>query len=90
MRIVKLDGDFFGKRAPAGIAPLKSAHEICQRAGDEKILLHEAQPLSHARGIVGIQHPRERLGSEGLGHGTDELAMAESLEIEVLGRSRGP
>ena len=42
MRIVELDGDFFRKRAPIGVALPEAAHEIGQRAGDEKILLHEA------------------------------------------------
>src|SRR5262249_2694828 len=52
--------------------------------------LHEAQSLAHARGVVGIQYPRKRLGFERLGHGADELAMAESLKIEVIGRCRAP
>src|SRR5262249_41367293 len=89
-RVVKLDGDFLRKCAPVSIALPESPHEICERAGDEKILLHEAQSLPHASGIIGIQYPRQRLCFESFSHCTDELTMAECLKVEVIGRSRGP
>ena len=47
VRIVELDGDFLGKRAPVGVALPEAPHEIGQRAGDEKILLHKTQSLPH-------------------------------------------
>ena len=49
VRIVELDGDFIGKRAPVGVGLPEAAHEIGQRAGNEKIFLHKAQALTHAR-----------------------------------------
>ena len=55
--VVELDGDLLGKRIPVGIAAAETPHEVGQRAGHQEILLHEAQPLPHARGIVGIQVP---------------------------------
>ena len=90
MGVVELDGDFLGKRVPVGVVAPEAPHEVGQRAGDQEILLHEAQSLPHARGIVGIQHPRERFGRERLGHRADEIAAAESLEIEVIRGRGGP
>ncbi len=90
VRVVELDGDLVGQRAPVGVALPEAPHEIGQRAGDQEILLHEAQRLSHARRVVGIEHPRQGFGGERLGHRADELAVAEYLEIEVVRRRRGP
>ena len=90
MRIVELDRDLLGKRAPIGVAAPEAPHEIGQRAGDQKILLHEAQSLPHARRVVGIEHSRQGFGRERLGHRADEIAVAEFLKVEIVGRSRGP
>src|SRR2546430_1853440 len=59
-------------------------------AGNQKILLHDPQSLSHARRVVGIQDAGQGLGFEGLGHRPDEFAVAEHLEVEVVRRGRGP
>jgi hypothetical protein len=67
VRVVELDRDLPGERVPVGIDPAEAPHQVRQRAGDEKILLHEPQRLPHARGVVGIQHPREGFGGEPLG-----------------------
>ena len=88
--VVELDGHLLGKRLPVGVAPPEAAHEIGQRAGDQKILLHESEPLPHARGIVRVQHPGERFGRERLGHRADELAVTEHLEVEGVRRGRRP
>ena len=88
--IVELDGDFLGKRAPVGVAAAEAPHEVGQRAGHQEILLHEAQPLPHARGVVGIQYPGERFGRERLGQRADEIAAAESLKVEVIRGRGGP
>ena len=45
VRVVELDGDLLGQRAPVGVAAAEAPHEVGQRAGDQEILLHEAQPL---------------------------------------------
>ena len=90
VRVVELDGDLLGQRAPIGVAAAEAPHEIGQRAGDQKILLHEAQPLPHARGVVGIEDARERFGRQRLGQRADEIAAGESLEVEVVRRRRGP
>ena len=90
MRIVELDGDLLGERAPIGVAAPETPDQIGQRAGDEEILLHEAERLPHARGVVRIEHPRQRFGRERLGQGADEIAAAEFLEVEEIGRAGGP
>ena len=35
---------------------------VGERAGDEEVLLHEAQRLPLRGGVVGVEHPRQRLG----------------------------
>ena len=90
VRIVELDSDLFGKRAPIGVAPTEAAHEIGQRAGHQKILLHEAQSLSLSRGVVRIEYSREGFGSERLGQRTYKIAAAESLKVEVVRCGGGP
>ena len=41
MRVVKLNRDLVGKRAPIGVAAPESSYDIGERACDEKVLLHE-------------------------------------------------
>jgi hypothetical protein len=54
------------------------------------MLLREAQSLPHARGVVRIENPGQGLGREPLGQRAHELAGAERLEIEHIGRRGGP
>src|SRR5271166_3016440 len=88
--IIQLDGDLLGKRDPISVVAPKAAQEIGQRAGDEKILLFEAQRLPPFRTVIGIQHPGQRFGCESTSHRCDEIAAAEFLEVEIVGRSCGP
>src|SRR5215475_15047667 len=90
VRIVKLYGNFLGEQTPVGIVTVKAAHEIGERAGDEKVFLHEAQALSLAGGVVGIQYAREGFGLEGLRQGADEIAATEFLKVKVIVCSCGP
>ena len=82
MRVVELDRGLFGEQAPILVVAAKAPHQIGQRTGDQKILLHEPQPLSLARGVVGVQHAGERLGRQRFRQRTDEIAAAEFFEIE--------
>ena len=84
MRVVQLDRDLVGQRAPVGVAAPEAADEVGQRAGDQEVLLHEAQPLPLRRRIVRIEHAGQRLGRERLGERADEVAVAELLEVEVV------
>jgi hypothetical protein len=42
MSIVELDRHLGRERAPIAIAPAETPDEVGERAGDEKVLLHEA------------------------------------------------
>ncbi len=90
MSVVKLNGGLLGKRAPIRIGAPETARQIGQRAGDEEVLLHEAQPLPKTGRIIRVEYACERFRFECLGHGADEIAVAECLKIEEIGRSRGP
>src|SRR5215813_9746707 len=88
--IVKLYGNFLGEQTPVSIVTAKAAQEIGERASDEKVFLHEAQALSLAGGVVGIQYSREGFGLQGLRQGSDEIAAAKFLKVEVIVRCCGP
>ena len=90
VRIIELDGDFLRQHAPVGVTAPETPHQIGQRAGDKKILLHKAQSLAHAGGVVGVQDARHGFGRERLGQGADKIAAAEFLKIEVIGRRCSP
>jgi hypothetical protein len=52
------------ERAPVRVAAAEAPDQIGQRAGDEEVLLDEAQPLAARRRVVGIEHPGQGLGGE--------------------------
>jgi hypothetical protein len=90
VRVVHLDRRLLRQRREVGVEAAEAAHQVAQRAGDQEIFLQEAQALAHAGGIVGIEHAGQRFGGQRLGHRADELAMAELLEVEIVGRGRRP
>ena len=63
-----------GSALQSALRAPEAPHEVGQRAGDEEIFLHEAQPLPHARRVVGIEHAGQRFGGERLGQRADEVA----------------
>ena len=81
---------FSGNELQSALLAPEAPHEIGQRTGDEKILLHEPQSLSLAGGVVGIENAGERFGIERLGQRADEIAAAEFLKVEIIVRRRGP
>ena len=85
MGIVELNRDFDRQRTPIGIVPTEAPHEIRQGAGDQEILLHEAQTSPQGRRIVGIENPSDRVGCESLGQGGYERTSAERLEVKDIG-----
>src|SRR5260370_1242562 len=90
MRIVELNGDLLGKRGPFRAAAPKAAHQIRQRAGHQEVLLHKAQSLPHAGRVIRIENSGKRFRFQRLGHGADEVAVAECLKIEKVGRCGRP
>ena len=90
MGVVELDGHLLGQGLPGIAAPLEPAKDVGQRAGDEEVLLEEPERSAPRRRVVGVEHPRERLGHDLVEHRAEELASGELAEIEEVGRGRGP
>ena len=67
MRVIELNRHLVWEQVPIRIVLPEAAYQIGQRRGDQEVFLHEAQCLTHARGVVRIEYPRERLGSQALG-----------------------
>src|SRR5882724_4717783 len=68
----------------------EAPYNVCQRAGDQEILLNEPQPLPAGSGVVGVKHARQGLGHQPLGHRAHEVAVAEYLKIKKIGSGGGP
>ena len=90
VRVVQLDGNFFRKGVPISVTSFEATYEISQRAGDEKIFLHEAKPLSEAGGVVRVEDPCECFGFERLSYRADKISVTERMKLEVIGRLRSP
>ena len=81
-----LSGSALQSALPRRKRRTRSASEQATR----KYSCTKRSPWPMARGVVGIEHAGERLGRERLGQRADEVAAAERLEVEVVGRGRGP
>ncbi len=81
---------FSAQRAPVVAVVPEAADDVGDRAGDQKVLLDEAQRAPLVGGIVGIEHPRQRFGGERIDHRAHEVALAELAKIEVVGGGRRP
>src|SRR5687768_4079308 len=90
MCVIELDRDLLWQRSPVLIAAAEAPHQICQRAGHEEVLLHEAKAFAYGGGVVRVKHAGKRLGAKRLGQRADEVAAAEPLEVEVIRRRSGP
>src|SRR4029077_4112957 len=78
------------EQVPVVIVLTEAANEIGQRAGHEEVFLYKTQALAQAGGVVGIQDARERFSCERFRQGTNEIASAEFLKVEVVVCRRGP
>jgi hypothetical protein len=91
VRVVELHGDLVREVLPVvGRVAVVAADDVAQRAGDEEILLHEAQLLAVLGLVVRIKHLRDGLADGLLAHGLHVAAAVEGGEVEVLGGFRGP
>jgi len=54
MRVVQLYRHIVGERFPVAFGISESPHQIGERTCDKKILLQEAQTLTHARRVVWV------------------------------------
>src|SRR5215469_14445311 len=90
MGIIELNRDLLGQIIPISVVSLKAAHEIGQRTRNQKIFLDETQALAHSRGVVRIEHARERFRFQRLAQCTNEVTCPELLKIKEIRRSRRP
>src|ERR1700745_3538714 len=90
MRIIKLDGNLVPEASPVGVVAAVAADKVGQPTRPGAVFLEEAQALSLAGGVIGIENAGYRLGSESTRQGLCESATAEFLKIEVVGRSGRP
>ena len=65
--VVELDRDLVRHPVPVRVRASKAPGQVSQRAGDEKVFLHEAQRAAADGGIIRIQHSRQRLGHQRFG-----------------------
>jgi hypothetical protein len=90
MRVVELDGSLLRQRRPVRVGTPKPPQQVREGASHQEVFLHQTEPFAHIRRVVRVEHAGERLRSEPLGQRTDEIAAAESLEVEVVRRCCGP
>ena len=83
--IVELDGHLVGEGMDFVAVGPEAAQDVVERAGDEEVLLLEAQVAPLLNVVVGVQHLGDVFG-EGFGLvGLHVLAGVEEGEVEFLG-----
>ncbi|OQB89404.1 MAG: hypothetical protein BWX86_02467 [Verrucomicrobia bacterium ADurb.Bin122] len=91
MRVVELHGHLVGKVVPrVGGTFAVAADDVVQRAGDEEVLLHQAQLFAVFGLIVRIKHLGNGLALCLFAHRLDPAAAVEGFEVKLLGGFRGP
>ena len=90
MGVVELHGEFLVEAAQRELLGAQDAHHVLQRAGDEEILLLEAQLLAAQLLVVRVEDLAEVLRRDLLVHRAVVVAAVEDREIERLGRLRAP
>ena len=87
MRIVELDGCFFGQFAQIRVCFQETAHNIADGAGYEEVLLHQAQFLTGFDGVGGVKDFGDCFGFDFLFNGFDITAFVKGFDIQFVGRS---
>src|SRR5208282_4946795 len=78
------------KLFPIRVVALETAYQVGHGTRDQEILLQKAQSLALRRRVVGIQHAGKRLRFESFAECAHEVSGVKLLEIEIIGRRRGP
>ena len=82
MGVVELHGEALVKGVQ-GVSPHEvDADHVLERAGDEEVLLREAELLADLRLVVGVEDLADRFGNDLLVDGLVVVADVEGLEIE--------
>jgi len=87
--VVELDGHLLRELVPVLVAPAEAADDVLERAGDEEVLLDEAELLAALGVVVGIEHLGDGLTGVLVAHRLLVTAAVEGLEVEILGRLGG-
>src|ERR1035441_5732081 len=66
----------------------ETAHQVAEGAGDQEVLLHQAQFLAAHYRVRGIQHTGNIFRGNLLFDGADVISAIEDLDVEIL-RSAG-
>ncbi len=90
VRVVELDSDFLGQRVPIVVVATKPADEVREGTGDQEIFLHETQTLPPGGRVIRIEYAGQARRLERLRDRTDELAVAEFLEIKIVRGTGSP
>ena len=90
MGVVELDRGLLGEIVPILIAPPEASDDVLERAGDEEILLDEAEFLAALGVVIGIEHLGNGLARVLVVHRLVVAAAVEGLEVEILRRLGGP
>ena len=90
MGVVELDGDFLGKSLPVTVVLAEATDDVLERAGDEEVLLDQAEFLAALGLIVRIKDLGDSLADVLVTDGLVVTTSVEGLEIEILGRFGGP
>src|SRR5580658_9985952 len=88
--IVQLNRSLLRQSMPVEHRAPEATHQVRQRAGDQKVLLHESKLPAYNRGVVRIKNARERLGGERLSERGYQVTAAERMEVEIVGRCSAP
>ncbi len=91
MGVVQVDRHLVGKIVPGILRVLAvAADDVAQRAGNEEILLDQAQFLPVVGLVIRVKDLGDRLAHHLFAHRLDIASAVEGGEVEFLGRLRGP
>ena len=90
VRVVELNGHLLREAHEVGVRLQVAPHDVGDGAGDEEVLLLEAQLLAGLVLIVRVEHLRDDLGVVLLDHRALVVAVVEEGEVELGRRARLP
>lgn len=91
MGVVKLASDFFWPIFPFSVLlHHKSSDSICNRGGDQEVLLLKSEFLSCISGVVGIENAGDVFSSLSLFKGSEVVTLVERSKVEFVVGERSP
>ena len=90
MGVIQLQEHLVGELLPAIAVGLEPPQDILQGARHEEVLLPETEFPAFEHVVVRIKHFGQVFGQNLVGHRVHILAAVEVVQVELLGRLRGP